>query len=74
MPRKPPAPSEPADYSRWKSRAAALLERQRISAAVMRERDWRQLYIRGGSPKDAAPQAETLYWNTRPPIERMGKR
>jgi ABC-type multidrug transport system fused ATPase/permease subunit len=30
---KPPAPSEPADYRRWKARCAALLERQGISAA-----------------------------------------
>jgi hypothetical protein len=74
MPTKPPAPSEPADYRRWRARAAAMLERQRISAAVMRERDWRQLYIPGKSPEDAARQAETAYWNTRPPFERMGKR
>jgi hypothetical protein len=74
MPQRPPAPSVPASYRRWRSRAAALLERQRISAAVMRERDWRQLYIRGKSPEDAARQAETAYWNARPRFERMGKR
>jgi hypothetical protein len=68
---KPPAPSESADYRRWKSRAAALLERQRFSRGVMRERDWRHLFIRGATPEDAARQAEVLYYNTRPPFERM---
>jgi hypothetical protein len=37
------------DYRAWKARCAALLERQGISAGVMRERDWRQLFIRGVS-------------------------
>jgi hypothetical protein len=65
MPSKPPAPSEPADYRRWKSRAAALLERQGISLGVMRERDWRLLYVRGVPPEEAAEQAHTYYRNTR---------
>jgi hypothetical protein len=30
MPKKPRAPSEPADYRRWKTHAAALLRRQGI--------------------------------------------
>jgi hypothetical protein len=68
---KPPAPSESADYRKWKARAGELLERQRLSRGVMRERDWRQLYIRGKSPEDAARQAETAYYNTRPRIELM---
>jgi hypothetical protein len=55
-------------------RAVALLERQGIWPGIMRERDLRQLYIRGKSPEDAAGQAETAYWNTRPPFERMRKR
>jgi hypothetical protein len=38
-----------------------LLERLGISAGVMREREWRQLYIRGKTPEDAARQAETAY-------------
>jgi hypothetical protein len=56
MPRKPPAPSEPADYRIWKSRAAALLERQGLPLGVMRERDWRQLYLGGATPEQAADQ------------------
>jgi hypothetical protein len=38
---------------------------------VMRERDWRQLYIRGKTPEDAARQAETAYYNTRPAFDRI---
>jgi hypothetical protein len=62
---------ERADYRNWKSRAAALLERQGLSPGIMRERDWRQVYIRGKTPEDAAQQAETYYLNTRPAFERM---
>jgi hypothetical protein len=40
----------------------------------MRERDLRQLYIRGKAPEDAARQAETAYYNTRPPFERTRRR
>jgi hypothetical protein len=71
---KPPPPSEPADYRQWKSRAAALLGRQRLWRDVMRERDWRRLYIRGKTPEDAAREAEAAYWNTRPAFERWGRR
>jgi hypothetical protein len=71
MPRKPSAPSEPADYRRWKSSAATMLERQGLPLGVMRERDWRQFYIRGKAPEDAVQQAETFYLNTRPALERM---
>jgi hypothetical protein len=47
----------------WKARAAAMLEHQ-AARGVMRERDWRQLFIRGKAPEDAARLAETLYRNT----------
>jgi hypothetical protein len=33
----------------WKARAAAMLEHQ-AARGVMRERDWRQLFIRGKAP------------------------
>jgi hypothetical protein len=49
MPTKRP-PAEPAsmeDYRAWKSRCGALLERQGISAGVMREKEWRKLFIQG---------------------------
>jgi hypothetical protein len=70
-PLKPP-PSELADYRRWKSRAAALLQRQGLSLGVMLERDWRQMYIRGVTPEDAADRAQALLEHAR--FEHMGKR
>jgi hypothetical protein len=65
MPGKPPTPSEPADYRRWKNRCAVLLERQGLSAGVMLERDWRQMYIRGVAPEDAADRAQALLEHAR---------
>jgi hypothetical protein len=63
------------DYKTWKARAAALLERQGISLGVMRERDWRQLFITGVTPEQAVERTQVHYNNTRPPFERMrGKR
>jgi hypothetical protein len=44
-----------------------------ISLGVMLESDWRQLYIRGVMPEDAADQAYAHYWITRG-FEQMGKR
>jgi hypothetical protein len=65
MPRKPPAPSEPGDYHRWKAQAAALLERLGVPAGPwLRERDLRQLYISGATPEQAAEHVQTTYWNT----------
>jgi hypothetical protein len=59
MPTKPPAPSEPADYRRWKAHAAALLLRLGIPEGPWsRERDLRQLYIRGATPEQAAEQVQ----------------
>jgi len=61
-------------YVEWKARAAALLERQSLLPGVMRERDWRRLYLRGVTPEDAADRAQTYYYNTRPAFERMRRR
>jgi hypothetical protein len=56
--------AEEADYKTW--RARALLERQSLLPGVMRERDWRRLYMRGVTPEDAAGRAQVAYYNTRP--------
>jgi hypothetical protein len=74
MPRKPPAPSEPAgDFRRWKVRATAMLKRHGIpSGPWARERDLRQLYIRGATPEKAVEQVQVLYNNTRPAFEHLG--
>jgi hypothetical protein len=64
-------PAEPtATYVEWKTRCAAMLDRQRISPGVLRERDWRRLYIKGATPEKAVDRAQTHYWNSPPPFER----
>jgi hypothetical protein len=70
--KRPPAkPASTEDYRAWKARCAALLERQSLLPGVMRERDWRRLYMRGFTPEDAAGRAQVAYYNTRPAFERM---
>jgi hypothetical protein len=61
----------PPGYKTWKDRAVALLECQSIWTGIMRERDWRQCFIRGETPEEAAEWARVLYHNSRPFIERM---
>jgi hypothetical protein len=73
--KRPPAkPASTEDYRAWKARCAALLERQSLLPGVMRERDWRRLYLRGVTPEDAPVRAQVAYYNTRPAFERMRKR
>jgi hypothetical protein len=68
-------PVEPApSCADWRARAAALLERQGILSGVMRERQWRQLFMTGMTPEQAVERAQLHYNNTRPPFERMRKR
>jgi hypothetical protein len=61
----------PPDYRAWKTHATALLERQSIWTGIMRERDWRQCFIRGETPEETAEWARVLYHNSRPFNERM---
>jgi hypothetical protein len=63
-----------ADYRSWRARAAALLERQGLSPGVMREREWSNLYIRGKTPEEAMRQAETAYWSSHRPLERLRRK
>jgi hypothetical protein len=39
-----------------------------------RERDWRQLFIKGKTPEQAVQQAEVTYYNMRPAFERMQRK
>jgi hypothetical protein len=66
-----PRKAEQTDYRAWKAHAAALLERQGISAGVMCEKEWRKLFIKGARPEDAARHAEMVHNNTRPLLELM---
>jgi hypothetical protein len=49
-----------------------MLKRHDIpSGPWARERDLRQLYIRGATPEKAVEQVQVLYNNTRPAFEAM---
>jgi hypothetical protein len=65
-----PAPPT-TTYAEWRARVAALLERQGILSGVMRERQWRQLFMTGMTPEQAVERAQLHYNNTRPPFERL---
>jgi hypothetical protein len=47
-------------YAEWKTKAAAELS----GPIAMTERQWRQLFIKGRSPSEAAAEAETYRRNT----------
>jgi len=52
---------------RAQGRAPALLEHKHILAGVMRERDWRNVFIASATPEEEAARAETENHNRRPP-------
>jgi hypothetical protein len=60
---KPPAKKPPPDldYAEWQRRARALV----TVPTTMGERDWRNLFIKGNSPEQAAEVATTYYRNTK---------
>ena len=59
----------------WKAEAVkALAELHERAAVAMRERDWRNLYVRGFSPGEAAAHAARDYNSTHRPAERTRRR
>jgi hypothetical protein len=57
---KPPTDrtAEQVDYAAWKAEAVAYLaNRHEVRAGIIPERLWRQLYIQGRPPQEAADQA-----------------
>src|SRR5262245_56288525 len=62
--KKTPTPAPPqVGYADWRKHVAALLGREGISASVMLERDWRNLFISGLSPEQAAERAGVERYN-----------
>jgi hypothetical protein len=57
-PKRPPSPA--LTYAEWRAQARAKL----AGPNLMRERDWRNLYIKSKSPDEAAAEAETYYRNS----------
>ena len=66
--KQPGAP--PAAYAEWRQHVAALLERWGIWAGVLREKRWRDLFIAGATPEQAADRAEVEARNAQTSFER----
>jgi hypothetical protein len=64
------AAAEHADYRMWLADAVAELQRRHnINPAIIPQRTWQHMYIRGRTPSDAADQAAVSAHNVRrPPI------
>ena len=64
--KQPPAPAAPqGTYGEWRKHMAALPERKRLSPSVRLERAWRNAFISGETPKQAADRAKVEARNTR---------
>jgi hypothetical protein len=64
-----------ADYRAWRWAAALELEqRHNVRAGIIPERVWRQLYIKGGTPQDAADQAAVSAYNKQSAADRLKRR
>jgi len=66
--KQPGAP--PAAYAEWRQHVAALLERKGLSPGVRLERAWRNAFIPGETPEQAAARAEVEARNARTTFER----
>jgi hypothetical protein len=72
--KKPASTPTPPTYTAWKEAAAKdLLERHGIRTNV-REKQWRDWFIRGMTPAVAADRAAADYLATRPLVDRDGRR
>ena len=58
--RPKPAPA-PLTFAEWRKAAGAPVE----SGATMRWKDWRELWICGATPEQAAAHAERLRYNAK---------
>jgi hypothetical protein len=65
--------SELPSYAGWKVAFALELKRQGIPVGL-RERDLRELFIKGRTPEQAVDRAQAYYWNSRPAFERIGRK
>jgi len=72
--KQPASTPTPLTYPAWKEAAAKdLAERHGIRTNV-REKQWRDWFIRGMTPAVAADRARADYDATRPLVDRAGRR
>lgn len=63
-----------AEYPEWKSRAVGELDRVYLVKAQIPERVWRDLYVKGLEPTEAADRAKTWHYNQLPEKDRARMR
>jgi hypothetical protein len=66
--RHQPQPPEPVSYAAWRRQARELV----TVPTTMGERQWRDQFIKGHSPEEAARYATTYYTNTK--VRPQGRR
>ena len=62
-PKRTSAPPAEVSYADWKAGAAAEAQRRGVPDGAVRERDWRNLFIRGETPEQAAEYAQRFHHN-----------
>jgi hypothetical protein len=68
-------PAEPPTYTAWKAAAALELTRRHgIKKIIVREKQWREAYIRRMTPTEAADRAAADYATSQRPVDRVGRR
>ena len=73
--KQPSPPAAPhGAYAEWRKHVAALLERKGLSPGVRLERAWRNAFISGDTPEQAADRAEVEARNARTTFERQKRR
>jgi hypothetical protein len=72
--RKPASTAPLPTYSAWKDAAAKDLAERHGLRINVREKQWRDWFIRGMTPAVAADRARADYEATRPLVDRDGRR
>jgi hypothetical protein len=66
-----PSAAPKPSYPEWKRQALAdLADKHGIASPTIREREWRDLFIRGASPATAAEHAQRFHHNATLPTGR----
>jgi hypothetical protein len=67
--------AEQADFKAWLADAVAALQRDHnMNPAIIPQRTWRNLYIQGKTPQQAADRAAVSAYNRRSAADRLKRR
>jgi hypothetical protein len=67
--------AEQADFTAWLADAVAALQRDHnMNPAITPQRTWRNMYIQGKTPQQAADRAAVSAYNRRSATDRLKRR